>query len=294
MQCLEMIKVRHGENIHTVACGKCAYCLVNKRSQWMFRIAQEMRTQVHKGYFLTLTYDEKHVARTASGRLSLRFRDVQLYLKRFRKEKFYVKYICVGEYGSDTERPHYHMLLWTDAPVEFIQRNWKSSKDDTVMGSIHFGALTMASAMYTLKYIIQPKVKYEDEVDCFGRNVAGREKTRAQFSKGLGLSYLTTAMYNYHTEDYDNPVMFGIVDGRKVALPRYYKNKIFTKEQMRKEASKTKWESIREKREQIRQVIKQGLVTVGRHTRNACAYLKALRVENARRILATTKYNQNL
>lgn len=287
MECLKLIKVRHGENVHSVPCGKCAYCLVNKRSAWMFRIHFEMRDQLHKGYFLTLTYDEKHVGRTASGRLSLRFRDVQLYLKRFRKAKHYVKYICVGEYGGLTNRPHYHMLLWTDASPQFIQENWKSSKDNSVMGIVHFGNLSMASAMYTLKYIIQPKVRLEDEVDCFGRNVPGREKTRAQFSKGLGLGYLTTAMYNFHTADYENPEMFSIIDGRKVALPRYYKSKIFTKHQLAKEASKNKWESIRARRQKMRDLIAKGVT-------GTYAYIQRLRAEGAKRIIEKTKFNQSL
>lgn len=159
-----------------VPCGKCAFCLQNKRSAWMFRIHHEMRDQEYKGYFLTLTYDEKHVRRVGpQGQLSLRFRDVQLYLKRIRKAKFYAKYICVGEYGGETFRPHYHMLLWTDAPVEFLEANWKSSVDNSCMGTIHFGVLNMRSAMYTLKYIIQPKVVVDKKDK--------REHARAQFSK---------------------------------------------------------------------------------------------------------------
>lgn len=271
-----MIVVRQGQK---VPCGKCAYCLTNKRSSWMFRIAHEMRTQEYPGYFLTLTYDEKHVRRTATGRLSLRFRDVQLYLKRIRKAKHYCKYICVGEYGGQTERPHYHMLLWTSAPVAFLEENWKSSKDGTRMGTIHFGKITMKSAMYTLKYIIQPKVLQEPgEL---------REKTRAQFSKGLGLSYLTTAMYNYHTSDYDEPEMFARVDDRKVSLPRYYKDKIFTKFQRARWAHKAKWESIKEKRKLMRKLIAQGI-------KNTKVYIRALRIEQANRIISTTKFNQKL
>lgn len=288
MECLKMITVRHGENVHTVPCGKCAYCLVNKRSQWMFRVHHEMRNQMHKGYFLTLTYSEKYVARTASGRLSLRFRDVQLYLKQLRKAKYYVKYICVGEYGGQTHRPHYHMLLWTDAPPEKLQELW-------FRGSIQFGSLTMQSAMYTLKYIIQPKVKNEDEVDCFGRNVPGREKTRAQFSKGLGLDYLTTQVYYYHTFDYDNPVMTSVIDGQVVALPRYYKNKIFTKHQMAKEASKNKWESIRKFRQLMRELLAQGVVGPGPDDGfRIKRYVQALRTEGAKRILEKVKYNLKL
>jgi hypothetical protein len=277
MQCLSMITVCHGEFRHKVPCGKCAFCLTNKRSQWMFRIFHEMRAQSNPGWFLTFTYDEKHVKRVADGRLSLRFRDIQLYVKRLRKLKFYVKYVCVGEYGGQTHRPHYHMLLWTDASTDVLSSEWKSSKDGSPMGIVHFGRISMQSAMYCLKYIIQPKQ----------RAVDGIEKTRAQFSQGLGISYMSTAVYNYHTEDYESPVMFSYVDGRKVSLPRYYRNKIFTKFQLRREGSKAKWNSIREHRKQMRSLLAQGV-------KSTSAYMQSLRVEQAKRIISSTKFKQLL
>lgn len=273
-----MLTVHHSGVAHKVPCGKCAYCLTNKRSQWMFRIHHEMRLQEEPGYFLTMTYDEKHVKRVGpQGQLSLRFRDIQLYIKRLRKLKFYVKYICVGEYGGTTGRPHYHMLLWTSAPTDVLEREWKSSRDGSPMGSIHFGTLNLASAMYTLKYIIQPKQ----------RDVDGIERTRAQFSKGLGLGYLTSGVYDYHTMDYDEPVLFSVIDGRKVALPRYYKSKIFTKYQLRCEQIKLKNKLWREKNDKFYELRAQGV-------RNIRAYLKGLRIEQASRIISTTKFNQTL
>lgn len=278
MDCLKMISVTHNGVRHTVPCGKCAFCLVNKRSQWMFRIHHEMRRQEYPGWFLTLTYDERHVRRTADGRLSLRFRDVQLFLKKLRKAKFYAKYVCVGEYGGETHRPHYHMLLWTDCPVNSLEAYW-STKSGVPLGRIHVGNLTMASAMYTLKYIIQPKQKEEN----------GLEKTRAQFSKGIGLSYLSCAVYDYHTFDYESPDLMGVVDGRKVALPRYYRYKIFTKYQLRMEAFKHRLRKHKEKRKEKRAMGDRG-IPWGKIDH----YLKSLRVDRAKQILSKTKYNQSL
>lgn len=239
----------------------------------MFRIYYEIKTQENPGWFLTLTYHPKYVKRTSDGRLSLRFRDVQLFLKKLRKAKFYAKYVCVGEYGTQTKRPHYHMLLWTDCPVHRLENFW-STRSGKTLGSIHIGTITMQSAMYALKYIIQPKQKAED----------GIEKTRAQFSKGLGLAYLSSAVYDYHTFDYDSPNFVGVVDGQKVALPRYYRYKIFTKYQLAREGHRVKWESIRKKRKKMRQLKAQGV-------KNTVEYMQALRTEECRRILKKTKYN---
>lgn len=276
MECLKMIKVHHGENTYTVPCNKCAFCLMNKRSQWMFRIFYEMKTQDNPGWFLTLTYDEKYVKRTPYG-LSLRFRDVQLFLKKLRKAKYYAKYICVGEYGSKTARPHYHMLLWTNCPCMSLENYWKASNGE-MFGRIHYGRLTMAAAMYTLKYIIQPKQKA----------INGIEKTRGQFSKGLGLAYLSSAVYNYHTYDYERPNMVSVVDGRKVALPRYYRYKIFTKFQLKREGHRVKWEAIRARRKKMRALIAQGVNWDGGK------YLDALRAEQCKRIIKYSKFNEKM
>lgn len=267
----------------TVPCGKCAFCLTNRRSGWMFRIGEEMRTQEHRGYFLTLTYGEKYIKRVGpEGRPSLRFRDVQLYLKRIRKAKYYAKYICVGEYGGQTGRPHYHMLLWTDAPTEFLEANWKlvlKDGKDALLGHIMFGKLEMASAMYTLKYIIQPKHVMSDDDP--------REKTRAQFSKGLGIGYLDHRAYGFHTSSYDDPELMCFVDGRKVALPLYYKRKIFTKFQLANAALDLSLERHKEERLKVRKLRDRGIC----HARR---YLLSLRLEECNRILKRTKFNLTL
>lgn len=283
-----MIVVRHKGVAHKVPCGKCAFCLQQKRSQWMFRVWYEMRTQEYPGYFVTLTYNERYVRRTKGGRLSLRFKDVQLMCKKIRKHGYYLKYIIVGEYGAQTSRPHYHGLLWTDCPPVEIERFWSvyDESEDSFqrLGQVHFGTLTMESAMYTLKYILQPKV-YEDEkhLDYDHR----REKTRAQFSRGIGIAYLSSRVYDYHTANYDDPVFTAMVDGKTVALPRYYRLKIFTKYQLQKEASRVKWTNIREFRQRMRDAHKVGIYDYKN-------YEDALNRERARRIISKTKVGQKL
>lgn len=276
MECLEPRWITIGiswsnpvEREQLVPCGKCAYCLVNKRQSWVFRIMQELKSQDYRGWFLTLTYAPKYVPRRDNGMLSLRFRDVQLFLKRIRKKKYYVKYVCVGEYGSETQRPHYHLLLWTDAPSDFLSKQW-------YLGLIHFGTLNVQSAMYAMKYIIQPKVNY-----------AGREKPRAQFSKGMGLSFLSTAMYYYLTQDEDNPIYFVYVDGQKQAIPKYYKDKIFTRHQKRVVGYNFRMEKEKEKKEEISRLRSLGIA-------DPESYLHRLREDKAELIFKKSKVNELL
>jgi hypothetical protein len=283
-QCLKMISVRVRTKAyaptriyrpgpdtyatHLVPCGKCGFCLQNKRASWMFRIHHEIRTQEHRGWFITLTYDEKHVRRTALGRLSLRFRDVQKFLKRVRKGSYYCKYVCVGEYGGITARPHYHILLWTDCPIESIQSHWR-------MGNIHVGDVSLASAMYCLKYILQPKPLIHEDM----------EKPRAQFSKGLGLGYLTTRVYEWHTEG--EPIFHSFIGDKRVSLPRYYRSKIFTKPQTVIHRLKT----LDEVNATYSLLVLEKMVQ-GMSFKEAKNYLLKLQLDRSEAIVNKTKHNQ--
>lgn len=261
--------------VYLVPCGKCAFCQQARRDSWAFRIYHESATQKYPGWFLTMTYDERHVPRTNAGMLTLRFYDIQLYLKRLRKQKYYAKYIAVGEYGAKTDRPHYHMLLWTDAPVEFLEANWKSSKDGSRMGSVHFGTLTAASSMYTLKYILQPKPMYR-----------GREKPRAQFSRFIGAEYMTQQVMEWHSgrDGTQEPIMYSWLDGKKRTLPRYYRNYLFIKPQLEKFREKFVKEQRKKKEELHDRLRTQGVVDVREYERK-------LRGELADRLRANYKYN---
>lgn len=274
MECVKMVEVCHDDVYHKVPCGKCGFCLESKRSQWMFRIHWEMFHQLNPGWFLTFTYSEKYVKRTADGRLSLRFKDIQKFLKRLRKAKYYAKYICVGEYGGKTKRPHYHVLLWTDCKPEALEKFW-TTKKGALLGRIHIGRITMQSALYALKYIIQPKQKMEN----------GLEETRAQFSHGLGLAYLGIGVYDYHTFDYESPVFTSMVDGLVVALPRYFQNKIFTKYQRRRERVRLSIKRWKEKKKLYKKLRAKGI-------KNVRSYLQSLRVEQANLIIKSSKFNQ--
>jgi len=64
--------------------------------------------------FLTLTYDDSSLPRTQSGLPTLVLEDVQLFLKRLRREfePNPLRFFQCGEYGETTKRPHHHMILF--------------------------------------------------------------------------------------------------------------------------------------------------------------------------------------
>ncbi|MEM2002384.1 MAG: hypothetical protein QXT77_07055 [Candidatus Methanomethylicaceae archaeon] len=258
---------------YLVPCGKCGICRMKKQSEWKFRIYHEMRTQTMPGYFVTLTYNRKSLP-WSEGLPSLRFKDVQDFLKRLRFHGHKAKYLCTGEYGPTTQRPHYHLCIWTDATPDDLTKHWKN-------GSIHVGALTLASALYALKYIMNPTPKKEWNDP--------RERPRAQYSKGLGLGYLTINMYNYHTDD-DNGRKYkrfeGYADGDIVPLPRYYINKIFTTRERRWHRAQSAAKAARRRLEFCRDT---GMSQV-----EAERYLEDLNRSLATDLIKSNKKNQTL
>lgn len=72
----------------------------------------------------------------------LRYEDIQLFLKRLRERIFRlygqkIRYYCVGEYGPEHYRPHWHLLLYYDCPLlaqgirQIISSCWPYGRIDT-------------------------------------------------------------------------------------------------------------------------------------------------------------------
>lgn len=210
-----------------VPCGKCVFCLQSKRNQWSVRLEEELKVST-SALFVTLTYNERMVPVGSDGLLSLDKRDVQLFMKRLRrnnKEKT-LRYYLVGEYGENTNRPHYHALIFNLTPDErvaydLITKAWKKGLKS--IGEVHIGKVTPASIGYVTKYMIQKEQEFK-----------GREPPFSLMSRrpGLGTNYIekygefhkANITRNYHTSE----------TGIKRPLPRFYKDKLYKDESVRK------------------------------------------------------------
>lgn len=220
MQCMTPYQVRdlHIQGKYTpVPCGKCPACYKRRVSAWSFRLMKEEKKST-SAHFITLTYDTSNVPITDHGYMSLDFRDTQLFFKKLRKNRYNcdrkLKYFLVGEYGGKTRRPHYHAIIF-NADIRGMQEAWDK-------GAIHYGTVTGASIGYSLKYISKANTVAMHAND-------DRRPEAARMSKGLGKAYLSEAMIKYHRI---NSNMYHVIeDGRKIAMARYFKEKIWTKEE---------------------------------------------------------------
>lgn len=105
-----------------IRCGKCLGCRMDKSQEWANRCIMELQDH-EDAYFLTLTYDNDHVPQSGYAipetgefqpSLSLRKKDFQAFIKRLRKrvEPDRIRYFASGEYGDNTQRPHYHAIIF--------------------------------------------------------------------------------------------------------------------------------------------------------------------------------------
>lgn len=105
--------------------------------------------------FITLTYDQEHLP---NGN-SLNPEDPQLFLKRLRKKLSprKLRYYLVGEYGDQTQRPHYHAAIFGVSILEetLVQEAWGN-------GHVLVGDLTKESAQYIAGYVTKKMTNKND------------------------------------------------------------------------------------------------------------------------------------
>jgi len=229
MRCISPLTLKTGL---TVPCGHCNFCLANRRADWSFRLYQENKVS-QSAHFLTLTYDDTTVP-VGDDCFSLCKRDLQLFTKRLRKENgSKLRYYSVGEYGTRTQRPHYHSIMFN-----LQKRVLQSLPQIWGLGLVHIGDVNAASIHYVTKYVINAD-----------KQVRGREPPFCVMSRrpGIGASYLETHQ-NYHR---DAMRYYSRQKGIYSRLPRYFKDKFFTKDEKRDMAETAEWESVLAYRKEI-------------------------------------------
>ncbi len=260
-QPITMIQEEHGTK--TVPCGKCELCRARHVSGWTFRILEEMK-DAESAHFVTMTYADHELPKIEYYFNdqdywlldNLDKSDVQKFFKRLRKyqEKTKlpkIRYYLTGEYGSETERPHYHAIIFNSSE-ELIIKAWSKFHLDTQqrepIGHVHFGKVTEASVRYTLAYMNKPRIIPVDEYDT-------RQPEFSLMSKGLGKRYLTDQMKNWHTSGKRKYVQ--LPGGQKASMPRYYQEKIFSDQD--KELMKLK-SQITQASKSVEEVIDDGTI----------------------------------
>lgn len=137
-------------------CGKCIGCREAKAKAWALRCRLELQEH-ESAAFSTLTYNNEKLPDT------LQKRHLQLFLKRLRKRfngrktNRDVRFFACGEYGEQTQRPHYHAILFgaSEKDNQAIQAAWSYGHADVRNA-------TAASINYVAGYTAKKYTKLED------------------------------------------------------------------------------------------------------------------------------------
>lgn len=244
----------YNPKVMLIPCGQCIGCRIRQREDWTTRIELEARDYPKEEvWFITLTYDDDHVPGmiVKTGELMrkvqytwkpgekrpesvqiLLYEDIQKFLKRLRKAyRGKLRYFVAGEYGEQTARPHYHMILygWKPKDLENLYKihhnGYYTSKwlaDLWGMGQIQIAQAVPETYRYVAGYV----TKKMYEIDGKKANVyydLGQTKPFACMSlkPGLGDHY-----YQEHKAEIWRQGYIQCTNGKKAQIPRYYEKQM--------------------------------------------------------------------
>lgn len=230
--------------IMKIPCGQCVGCRMEYSRQWANRCMLEL--QYHdSAYFVTLTYDDKHVPRSyyadketgeAYTSLTLVKRDFQLFMKRLRKrfENDHIRFFMSGEYGSNSFRPHYHAILfglhlddlklYKQSPQGFayynsdsLQKCWSDPDTGEPYGFAVVAEVTWETCAYTARYVMKKLTGKEAEF--YSNFNIQPEFTLMSRKPGIARQY-----YDEHPDIYKHDFINVKTDkgGKKFRPPRYF------------------------------------------------------------------------
>lgn len=215
-----------------VPCGHCEACLSRRATDWTNRMLIE-DSYSRCSWFVTLTYGdtfvpvltpEGQVVRGAiQGTPVLLKKDFQDFFKRLRhcfpssKDEKYISYYCCGEYGSKTDRPHYHFILFCkkdyytfDEISRKVFRCWQ-------FGIYQVAPVSPAAMRYVAKYALKKSLCPDERFPPF-----------SLMSKNISKEYVHD--YGpYHKGNIAHLKFFG--NGNFSVLPRYLKERLYTEKE---------------------------------------------------------------
>lgn len=183
------------DKVIIIPCGKCPGCKIDHANEFATRVCMEIKNS-KKNAFLTLTYNNENLPE----KRSLVKKDLQKFWKRLRKSGEKVRYLCSGEYGPRTSRPHYHAVVlnyWpedakTYKPNITGDMLYTSEKLNKIWGKgyVIVGRVNYETAAYVARYVYKKAFGLNKEY--FKKKKKEPEFTLSSRRPGLGIEGLDT------------------------------------------------------------------------------------------------------
>lgn len=206
-----------------VGCGKCIQCRKQRAMSWRIRLSEEIKGEKYC-YFVTLTYNEDSLTKLTDKYKTpeeIYKKSVRLFLERWRKlNKKSLRHFFVNELGqTNTERLHIHGIIIANNKItnDYLQQIWSYGYTD--IGTY----VNEKSINYITKYITKVDIKHKDF------------KPIVLCSPGIGAKYINNAIRSQHIfADVNTRDYYINNQGYKLAMPLYYKNKLYTEKERQK------------------------------------------------------------
>jgi len=223
-----------------IGCQKCKECYKQKSNNWRIRLKEEIKVKDNgRAWFITLTLsteslkelndyvDQKYKGYEKDNAIATIA--VRRWLERWRKNHGKsIRHWLITELGEGTtEHLHIHGIVWTKESIENIRSTWKYGFMHPRPHEIKKNYVNSKSINYMIKYVTKidrKHIYYRPIILC---------------SSGIGSTYKRPEhdriSDKYRTEQ-----------GHKLALPMYYRNKMYTDEEkeklwIEKLNQKTRW-----------------------------------------------------
>ncbi|AXH75581.1 MAG: replication initiator protein [Microviridae sp.] len=241
--------VQDSRTLHVPAgCGNCIECRKQYARNWQVRLMEDIKENKN-GKFIALTFSNQAIKELSEGsivRIDKKTKEkvtipiselegyekdnaiaklaVRRFLERWRKTyKKSVRHWLVTELGhKGTENIHLHGIIWTDESMDAVEKHWKYGF--IWKGHKRLGKLINYVSEATVNYI----VKYIHKVDFQHKTY----KAKVLTSAGIGSNYTNTinSKANKYKEEKTDET-YRTRSGHKIALPIYWRNKIYSEEE---------------------------------------------------------------
>lgn len=199
-----------------------------KKREWQVRLLEDIKANKN-GKFITLTFSKQSlqqlqhlIIQTNNDYINnnnIATLAIRRFMERWRKKyEVSLRHWLVTELGqTNTERIHLHGILFTNETKETIDEIWQ-------YGMTWAGTYVNEK---TINYI----TKYINKQDLTHKNYI----PKILCSPGIGSNYLNTYNSSLNKfKDYDTKEFYRTTTGHKIALPKYYRNKIYSEDEKEK------------------------------------------------------------
>jgi len=219
-----------------VRCGQCPDCRIEKGRQWAVRCTHE--AMLHdQNSFITLTYENEHLP--PSG--SVDVKEWQNFAKKLRKLVGPFRFLHVGEYGEENQRPHYHALIFgkdfsEDRKTISIDPNSGRRKYESAALAAAWGKgfhdlqdMAPENINYVCRYALKKVLGTSDQAEELRRKRYERYDSRSGETWMVRPEYTTMSrrpgigsewFKKYHSDLF--PGDFVVLNGKRATIPNYY------------------------------------------------------------------------